>query len=739
MRSGSLRPVLAIFWVLLVAEAATPVFTVPHLLTFCLIEALAAALILVGVARHRPPIARSWYAWSLSSFIFVVYVLVAMPSLLSGAAAQHRLFPDHGLVLLTLLLVTELVWIGGYLLLVRSRMPPIGLPALLDWMILTLGTGTVISAGSDVRAGQVVTFVSSWFATALATGVFGVLFRMLRTPENRLPSLWLLTASLGTAFLSSFVGDTTPGRTAILLLMVSVTVMMLAFAALHPSMAQLSSPLGAGSVQRESPRVWRVVLLTAAVLVSPATVMYMHAQGREPGIGWLVGSLLLLMSVGTRLALAYGWQARAERELMAGLAEQQAVARLSQLASQRPGRLPLMRAAADALVQALGVSHSAVFEYEPQDDMLVLRTDAGLLPRGAPAPQLPASPENPAGAAWLDGSAVVHDHPALTPLGIRSTACVIVEGRDRPLGVIGAVSAGMRPFAERDIAFMKAIAFVLGSALAQQAAEQELEQARKLESVGRLAAGVAHEINTPVQFVADNLRFLDDAVQTLAAAARGDVTDPEDVDYFRAEAPDAIAQALEGIERVSVIVRAMKVFSHADRQGMVAADLNDALRSTLAIARPETRPVAEVQTDFGELPDVVCNVGRLNQVFLNLVVNAAHAIEAAVAGTGSIGTITIRTRALGDQVEISIADSGTGIPSEVQHQIFEPFFTTKEVGKGTGQGLALARTVVVEHGGQITFDTGPGGTVFRIRLPVGGAGSSRPDGEQTTAPALTTS
>jgi PAS domain S-box-containing protein len=272
--------------------------------------------------------------------------------------------------------------------------------------------------------------------------------------------------------------------------------------------------------------------------------------------------------------------------------------------------------------------------------------------------------------------------------------------------------------------------------------ELELRQAQKLEAVGGLAAGIAHEINTPIQFVGDNTRFLQDAfasLQTLlkkyqewGEAASTQTVDPHlleevkeavetaDLDYLTEEIPKALSQSLEGVGRVATIVRAMKEFAHPDRKEKAAADLNKALHSTLIVARNELKYVADVETDLGELPPVVCHLGDINQVFLNLLVNAAHAIKEVVKESGEKGKILVQTRREGEMVRIAITDTGCGIPESIRTKIFEPFFTTKEVGQGTGQGLAIARSIVVEkHGGTLTFRTELGrGTTFEICLPI---------------------
>lgn len=278
----------------------------------------------------------------------------------------------------------------------------------------------------------------------------------------------------------------------------------------------------------------------------------------------------------------------------------------------------------------------------------------------------------------------------------------------------------------------------------RQMMEVQLRQAQKLESIGRLAAGIAHEINTPTQYIGDNTKFVRDAFAdllpvlkapgALLAAARENQLAPEliqatetllqnaDLDYLIEEIPKAVDQCLQGVERVARIVRAMKEFSHPGTADKTQVDLNHCIDSTLTVARNEWKYVAELVTDFDlNLPPVTCLPGEFNQVILNLVVNAAHAIaDTLKEGEARKGTITVSTKHAGDWVEVRLSDTGTGIPEAVRGKIFDPFFTTKGVGKGTGQGLAIAHSVIVDkHGGTITFETEPGkGTVFIIRLPL---------------------
>jgi len=275
--------------------------------------------------------------------------------------------------------------------------------------------------------------------------------------------------------------------------------------------------------------------------------------------------------------------------------------------------------------------------------------------------------------------------------------------------------------------------------------ESQLVQAQKLESIGQLAAGVAHEINTPTQYIGDNTRFLQDTFQDLQrlldsydgllqSSREGTVTDElleaveeaveqADLEYLVEEMPKAIEQSLDGVQRVATIVRSMKEFSHPAGAQMQAVDINRAIENTLIVSRNEWKYVADTVTDLDpNLPPVVCLPGECNQVFLNLVINAAHAIgeKSGDGSTSEKGTITVATRRDGDWVEIRVKDTGTGIPEEIRSKILDPFFTTKEVGRGTGQGLAIAHSVVVEkHGGTLTFDTQSNqGTTFIVRLPI---------------------
>jgi len=274
--------------------------------------------------------------------------------------------------------------------------------------------------------------------------------------------------------------------------------------------------------------------------------------------------------------------------------------------------------------------------------------------------------------------------------------------------------------------------------------QAKLLQAQKLQAIGQLAAGIAHEVNTPAQYVTDNVSFLQRAFDKLwrlleaqssvvEGVRAGDAT-PQSLelvdaarasaklDYLARQVPRAIEQSLAGLGQVSSIVKAMKEFSHPSGTEKQPFDLHDVIESTSIVAKSEWKYVADLDFDFDwTLPPVLLLRNEFSQVLLNLIVNAAHAIAAALPpASADKGKIVISTKAVGQQVEIRVKDSGTGIPEAVRSRIFEPFFTTKEVGKGTGQGLAIAYSVVVDkHAGSISFETKEGhGTTFVIALPL---------------------
>jgi len=324
---------------------------------------------------------------------------------------------------------------------------------------------------------------------------------------------------------------------------------------------------------------------------------------------------------------------------------------------------------------------------------------------------------------------------------------IVLSGLDDEATARSAVKAGAQDYLVKGEINARALCRVLQYSLFRHRTARErrqlikeLEQSRRLEAIGQLAAGVAHEINTPTQYVSDNARFLREAfsgimpilgaLQKCVAEQRSPTLEElqgllsnSDLGYLLEEVPKAVDQSLEGLESIARIVRAMKEFSHPSGEEKVPTNLNKSLQSTIIVAANEWKYVAEIVTELApDLPAVDCLPGEMNQVFLNLLVNAAHAVgDVMQQEPARKGRITITTRALdGDWVEVRIRDTGCGIRPEHRANIFEQFFTTKAVGKGTGQGLAIARKVVVtKHGGTIDFETEVGaGTTFIVRIPV---------------------
>lgn len=334
---------------------------------------------------------------------------------------------------------------------------------------------------------------------------------------------------------------------------------------------------------------------------------------------------------------------------------------------------------------------------------------------------------------------------------------IFITAKDSPADIQRAYSVGgsdyiMKPFHMREVrARVSAQLRLAVTSRELEKSQAELLRAQKLEAIGQLAAGVAHEINTPAQFVGDNTRFLEESFSDLVGLLTGlqaMVSSPDDqgdadsllkkiasdleeadVEYLLENIPRALERSIHGLDRISKIVKAMKEFSHPGCSEKEQVNINRAIESTATVARNEWKYVADVEFDLDpDLPAVPCLLGDFNQVVLNLIVNAAHAIADGISDEGEErGKITVTTRSVGDCVEIRIKDTGTGIPEDIQKRIFDPFFTTKEVGKGTGQGLAIAHSVITDgHGGSIHCESVVGeGTTFVISLPISEPSSTR--------------
>lgn len=282
------------------------------------------------------------------------------------------------------------------------------------------------------------------------------------------------------------------------------------------------------------------------------------------------------------------------------------------------------------------------------------------------------------------------------------------------------------------------------SAHAEVVPDEQVLRSQKLEAIGQMAAGIAHEINTPTQYIGDNVLFLKEAtaqlsdlilrygdllkVQTKSKETKklveeiSDLSAQMDLEFILAELPGAIERTIEGNKRVAEVVRAMKEFAHPGVERTVPSDLNHLIENAIAITRNEWKYVAEMVLELdGELPLVPCIPGAINQVILNLIINAAHAVAEKLENDKSRqGRITISTARVGEWAEVRLEDTGAGIPDAIRDRIFDPFFTTKGIGKGTGQGLYIAHSIIKDaHDGVLDCTTKVGeGTTFVIRLPL---------------------
>jgi PAS domain S-box-containing protein len=618
----------------------------------------------------------------------------------------------------------------------------------LDVATIAVGVGLVVGivlVGPDLVASLVPMKVRVTQACYIVGDIilFSAAVRLALSPRPRPFAAWLLVgAASGVVFSDvawnwlTISGTYTPGSWGDVGWVLEPV--LLGLAALHPSMRRLGT--------RESRRdaslhVAGPVLLGAAALISPLMLGLHRVVPAFPDIADNLASVLAVTLAGAALAalavMRFLLLLRQARSLAAALGDaldqrgrmlELSQSRYRQLVEQIPGAIYVIALGENGqparplyvtpqIEELIGLS---VQQWMRGLDRLLESVHPDDRARVAEIVEGPADGRQPEPA----------EYRCIKPSGeevwVRDACAVVTTDGDRRLlqGLLFDITAAKRSEADRD------------------RLELDLRLGQKLEAVGQLAAGIAHEINTPTQFVGDTVRFLDDAFgdvmqlvvayeRLLAAAEAGPVPDEliaavraaeelADLDYLRERVPGAFERAMDGVQRVATIVRAMREFAHPPTTDKVPFDINQALRSTLVVASNEYKYVAEVQTEFAELPPVMCDGGDINQVFLNLVVNAAHAI-ADVTAEGERGVILLRTTAEDDHVRISISDTGPGIPAALAGRIYDPFFTTKDVGRGTGQGLAIARRIVVErHGGTLSFETEQGrGTTFHVRLPIG--------------------
>jgi PAS domain S-box-containing protein len=564
--------------------------------------------------------------------------------------------------------------------------------------------------------------------------VLSAVIHLLVGPRPLLPATRLVAAA-GAAFVTSellwswaaITGSYVPGPWADSGW--NLQPLLLGLAALHPSMQQLGRRAAAGD---DEMRQTTPILLGAAALVGPLLIgahdLDNHADIVRVLVVWLGGGALSVLVV-TRFSLLLRRSQEQQRALDKDLAErgrmlEQFEERYRELMEQIPAVIYDAHVAEDGVLywQYMSPQCSTILGIDA--DTLYERTENWWTPvHGEDRECVRAAFARRDGAARPEATEFRFVRPDGEEIWLRDTATVACDGAERHVhGLLFDITTAKHAVSE------------------QERMELELRLAQKLEAVGQLAAGIAHEINTPIQFIGDSVGFLNGAFVDLMAlvgvydelkrSAEHGAPAPEllqrvneaeieaDMEYLTERVPAAFERTVDGVQRVATIVRAMREFGHPPTADLSPVDLNAVIENTLVVATSEYKYVADVTCELGELPAVICNRGDINQVVLNLIVNAAHAIGDVVGESGERGTITIRTAAQEETVRISIADTGGGIAAEIGGRIYDPFFTTKAVGRGTGQGLAITRTIVERHEGTISFDTIAGeGTTFHITLP----------------------
>ncbi len=706
---------------------ALPLSLLAHGIATLTAVAVGLVWLATGLRRHRPG-GSAWVILAAAAATSTVATIAFYwPVLAGGTLPRPQPSLADALWVVSCLLLTVCL----VLALTRRERP---LMILLDVASNTIGAGLIVGivlvepalrrhdVALDLRVSQVVYAVIDVF-------LFAVVARVLVAPRGRPGVLWLLAGAglciiAAGAFTNPLFGidDGTPRYW--IGIGAGLGPLLLGLAALHPSMARLGVVESRTDGERRAigPLVLGLTLLVPPLVRSAHTLVTSFPNiehSRPDNIALIAGSTALAAIVVARFALlirrARGLADRSEERYQKLVEQVPAVVALFKLGGPAPTPIyvsPQAEAIMGMHPDAWLARPEAYTSRVNQEDMARIRASRVGQPPGPPEVMPEFRMTRPDGREiWLrDVSGVISEEP---------------DGRYLHSMLVDITEA---KHAEADRAHM----------------EGELRLAQKLEAVGQLAAGIAHEINTPIQFVGDTIGFLQDAFEGLLeltaaqehlrlAVEAGGSVDPAllervhaaeevaDLEYLRERVPGAFQRGADGVARIATIVRAMRDFAHPPTLIKAPVDIIATLEDTLIVASNAYKYVADVTTDFESLPQVMANGGEMNQVFLNLVVNAAHAIESVVGNSGDRGSINLCARRAGDHVRVSISDTGCGIADNVAARVFDPFFTTKEVGRGTGQGLAIARTMVVErHGGLLSFDTEPGsGTTFHVDLPIG--------------------
>lgn len=676
----------------------------------------SAAALLVGLWRHRPVLRRAW------TFLAIAHVMLVL-SLLGWLAYLYATGEEAPVptVMDGVCLLYYPLFAAGLALFTRRRIGRSPWEGVLDATLVTLGLATVLWTLVVDPYLHATGMPPLTLATGLAYPAGDLLLivmlaRLLFTTSVRTPAMALLTAGCGVTLVADVINTVLIAQgwgmtgDAYTYIGWDLSYALIGMAALHPSMANAVEPRRDSVHAVSHVRIGLYLLLSMAgplvMIVAVLTGITKQAQD----FGDVLFSLLVSVVVSLLLVVRLTQIARLATDRAAALDKQ---------------ALDLERAQLEQLRAHRRVK--AMFDAAPTG-MALLDRDGTVLAANPALTRFLGSP-----AERLVKSCIgTFVHSGDLPHVLSALHVAIAGSGTRHGEFRGRNASGSTLWADYAVSSVrvadneqKAI-MVIADRTAFRQLEIEQRHAQKLETIGRLAAGVAHELNTPIQFIGDNVDFLGEAATTLLNAAADDsLKNATELNYLTEEIPDAIRQTKDGFRQVATMLDALKSFAHRDAPVHAPADINRALSDTITVARSELRNVASTRVALEDLPLVHCSIGDMNQVFLNLLINAADAV-AETQTPKRPGHIRVRTWAEDHQVVVEIADSGPGIPDELRDKVFEPFFTTKPAGRGTGQGLALARSIVVDgHGGTIDFVSTPGlGTRFIVRLPINTASSN---------------
>lgn len=671
-------------------------------------------LIVLGARSHRPRGITGWYLLALCCLIS----LMGQTARLAGAS------PDVFVALDGAATAGSLLTGGlGIAILARQRgRSSWDAATLLDFVIVVTACGLVVLGllfGQRDRSGIGYQEAGALIGCLAAVGVVTLIVRMLSGKSST-----FATRSLGLAVVCGIASGalsglgvqswTLPGVTQLL------TELLVAVAALHSSMVKISEP--APKTIREF-TIIRMLLIAAALLVSSliAAINTYEATGNVDVV-WLGGSVVIALGTGLRVRTLLAERDGARRQVVERGDRLRSLADFGQQMLEANTPSDVISGATQAVGSVLG-SDTAFWERRP-DGQLNRRS---FFSAATSAVATVLSPDGDAVEA-NDGSRAevqaLGEHvvvsTGLDPADTRRTHAIRLGTNAEVFGVLATYPAQDAAAEHDDIAreFITQIATMAAMTLQRMSAEQNLRQAQKLEAVGRLAAGLAHEMNSPLQFLDNNVRFLESSFST--AAEQSESPDADEMEFLREEVPKSVREALDGLRRVGDIVRVMKLIGDPPSKDKVSVDVNELVTNVVTITRHQLADGAAVDVQLDATADALCNTSELVEALIAVLMNANEEVKAAYPEDPAKRRVSIRTSSDEAVVRIAIRDNGRGIPEAVRSRVWEQFFTTKAVGSGMGLGLAMARSHIEGTGGTIDFVTNDEGTTFTVELATSG-------------------